>query len=81
MATQTITVDNDGATVDVSAVDANDTTITLANNDVAFAVSGTTATNDAMTVSADNEVTITHGAQDVENLTLTATTTLPPRWR
>ena len=70
VATQTIAVDNDGATVDVSAVDANDTTITLANNDVAFAVSGTTATNDAMTVSADNEVTITHGAQDVENLTL-----------
>jgi hypothetical protein len=69
-ADQTLDFDADLATLDLSAVDANGTAVTLANNDVTFAVSGTTATNDAMSVTADNEVTITHGAQDVELLTL-----------
>jgi hypothetical protein len=71
--TQAFTLDNDAATVSISGVTANDTTVSLANNDVTMTISGTAATNDAMTISGDNEVAISNGASDVELLTLSGT--------
>ena len=43
--------------------------MTLANNDVTFALNGAGA-NDVISITADNEVTINVGANDVESMTL-----------
>ena len=68
-ASQTFTLDGSLATLDIGTVDYNDTTVTLANNDVTFALNGAGA-NDVISITADNEVTINVGANDVESMTL-----------
>ena len=68
-ASQTFTLDSSLATLNIGAVDYNDTTVTLANNDVTFALNGAGA-NDVISITADNEVTINVGANDVESMTL-----------
>jgi hypothetical protein len=68
-ASHTFTLDSSLATLDIGAVDYNDTTVTLANNDVTFALTGAGA-NDVISITADNEVTINVGGNDVESMTL-----------
>lgn len=58
----TISGDADLATVVLSGIDANDTAITTANNDSTITLDGTTATNDAVSVTGVGKV-----ALDLEN--------------
>ena len=57
--------------IGANAINANDTNLVFANNDVAINLAGSAATNDSVNITVDNEAALTVSTANIEDITIT----------